>query len=101
MKAKDKLKIWMEKNIPEKKTYSSILFEHKDEIEELYVNGYTQKQILQFLNEIFGIKTTRQNLDGFINRHINKEEAIKQTGQKKPEKKDKFSELDKKYSHLL
>ena len=101
MKAKDKLKIWMEKNIHEKKTYSSILFEHKGEIEELYKRDYTQKQILQFLNEMFGIKTTRQNLDGFINRHINKEETMKQTEQKKPEIKDKFSELDKKYSHLL
>ena len=74
MKAEAKIKLqkWMERNTLERKKYSSILFKHKDEIEELYCRGYTQKQILKFLDEMSGIKTTRQNLSGFINRHINK-----------------------------
>ena len=102
MKAKDKLKKWMEKNIPAEKTYTSLLFKCKVDIEELYVQGYTQNQILKYLNEAHNIQTTQQNLSLFISRHINEADTkdIK-TNNDESKKESKFDELDKKFSHLL
>ena len=102
MKAKDKLKKWMEKNIPAEKTYTSLLFKCKEDIEELYVQGYTQNQILKYLNEAHNIQTTQQNLSLFISRHINEVDTkdIK-TNNDESKKESKFDELDKKFSHLL
>lgn len=72
MKTNTKLQKWMEKNIPVEKAPTSILYKFKDDIKELYSKGYTQNQILQYLDEEHNIQTTQQNLSVFINRHINK-----------------------------
>ena len=89
--------------MPVEKVPTSILYEFKDEIRELYDRGYTQNQILQYLDEMHDVQTTQQNLSLFINRHIANESNTKEvrTSDDEIKKENKFDELDKKFSHLL
>jgi len=99
----NKLEKWMIKNKPSEK-FSSLLFEHKDEIQKLNDECYSQNQILEFLQDAYQIKTSQQNLSAFISRHA---ENKNQKGEKnivKNEKniqKNKFDEINKKFGSLV
>ena len=103
MKKSKKLESWIAKNQPNEK-FSSVLMHHKDEIQFLYENNYSQNQILNFLDEAYQIKTTQQNLSNFIIRHIENKNASTKKTAKKDEKniqKSKFDEIDKKFGGLV
>ena len=97
----NKLEKFMTKNKPKNK--SSVLDIYKDEINTLFQNKYTVKQIYQYLADTYDIKVSERSLYYFIEKKTKKQDVAIQEDTKvdKSSTKDTKPDLNNVFSKFL